>query len=130
MNPDFLPVRELEGHLLLSIKKTDFGLTVSTRELVYHKPHVNYYLKLDDMVSLVPYEIKQGLIKPYANIRNNGNAEVSIRATDTAAYRIHVSAAVMHNRSGRFTLGSMQFVLPIPPRMLELIGKHSGMSSL
>ncbi|SDT49137.1 hypothetical protein SAMN05444162_4559 [Paenibacillaceae bacterium GAS479] len=129
MNTDFLPVRELEGHLLLSIKKNDFGLTVSTQELVYHKPHVNYYLKLSDMVSLVPFETIQekGMTVAY---QRSGTAEYAISGANVSTYRIHVSSAVMHNRSGRFPMGSMQFVLPIPPRMLQLIGAHSGMSSL
>ncbi|MGN7453688.1 hypothetical protein ACTHPH_02600 [Paenibacillus pasadenensis] len=129
MNADFLPVRDLEGHLLLSVKKPDFGLTVSTRELVYHKPHVNYYLKLDDMVSLMPFELRQTKEMKAGHSRG-GTAEYAVSGAGASAYRIHVSAAVMHNRSGRFQMGAMQFILPIPPRMLQLIGVHSGMSRL
>ncbi|QJC54338.1 hypothetical protein HGI30_11755 [Paenibacillus albicereus] len=129
MNADFLPVRDLEGHLLLSIKKPEFGLTVSTRELVYHKPHVNYYLKLDDMVSLVPFELRRTKEMTAGHSRG-GTAEYAISGADVPVYRIHVSAAVVHNRSGRFQTGAMQFILPIPPRMLQLIGAHSGMSRL
>ncbi|MGU3472749.1 hypothetical protein ACLBWT_16595 [Paenibacillus sp. D51F] len=126
MNSDFIPVRELEGTLLLSIKKPDFGMTITTSELIYHKPHANYHLKLEDMVSIVPFANPK---KPAAPLRayQDQTAEYAVSFTEGPSYRIQVASAAMHNRSGRFPLGAMQFVLPLPHRMLQLIGTYSGM---
>jgi len=127
VNPDFIQLKTIDGELKLSLKKSDYGVTVSTKELVFHKPHVNYHIKLDDIVSLVPF-VSEGK-RTRVSVENPGQGAVELASgkPEPDQYRMYVRAAVLHNRSGITTLGTMQFVIPIHPKMLKLIAEYSGL---
>jgi len=126
MHPDFIRLRSLEGDLKLSQKKSSYGVTVSTQELVFHKPHVNYHIKLADIVSIVPFEGQTERLIAHKNKRED-HAEYISATPDTEQYRLYVRAATLHNRSGLKALGTMQFVFPLHKRMMELIARYSGL---
>ncbi|CAG5084791.1 Putative uncharacterized protein [Thermobacillus xylanilyticus] len=127
MNRDFIQLRGLEGELKVSQKKREYGLTVSTREIVFHKPHVNYHIKYDDIVSIVPFE-PQGR-RTRVSVRNSSGSavEYASQRADTDQYRLYASRVTVHNRSGLAAMGAMQFVLPIPPKLMAVIAEFSGL---
>ncbi|MFS0727974.1 hypothetical protein [Paenibacillus sp. 1P07SE] len=129
MHPDFIQLRSLEGELKLSQKKSNYGVTVSTRELVFHKPHVNYHIKLADIISITPFEAQTGRLFAHKNKRED-RAEYISTTPDTDQYRLYVSAATVHNRSGLKTLGAMQFVFPLHKRLMEVIARYSGLNRI
>lgn len=122
MNPDFIKLKPLEGELKLSHKKRQFGITVSTKELVLHKPHVNYYLLLDDIVSITPFEA-EGLRQMRLVNKLQSQREVVQAGDGTPHYNVYVKSATIHNRSGLFALGAMSFVIPIRHELIKAIGK-------
>lgn len=125
MNEDFIQIKSLEGELKISHKKRSFGLTVSTKELVYQKPHANYFIKLEDIVSITPCEKpvgRQGMEYHRASGSETVNWEAGM-----PHYRIYVKEAVLHNRSGIMRLGIAQFILPVHPELLTAISKYSGL---
>ncbi|CAM4386945.1 hypothetical protein [Paenibacillus tarimensis] len=126
MNPDFLQLKTIDGELKLSQKKSDYGVTVSTKEFVFHKPHVNYHIKLEDITSITPFE-PVGKRKVSIETRSSDTVEFVSSRAGGDQYRIFVKQAVMHNRSGLFPIGAMQFVIPINERFMKLIGDYSGM---
>ncbi|GIQ66169.1 hypothetical protein ABEV74_15425 [Paenibacillus cisolokensis] len=126
MNPDFIRLKSLEGELKLSHKNKDYGITVSTAEFVIHKPHVNYFIRFADMVSIVPYEAPGGG-RMAVRHKRRGGAELATANPSRDTYRIFVRGATVHNRSGRFDIGPMEFVLPIHRDLLELVAQYSGM---
>ncbi|XEC97224.1 hypothetical protein AB6A23_12100 [Paenibacillus tarimensis] len=128
MNRDFLQPKMLEGELKLSHKYYDFGVTVSTHEIVFHKPHVNYHIKYSDLISIMPFVIKG---KPYSeeNRKKDRTELISLKAS-TDTFKLHVRNAVMHNRSGVTKLGMMQFVFPIHSGLLKIIAEYSGLSQI
>jgi len=128
MYNDFLQIKSLEGELKLSHKKREFGITLSTKELVYQKPHVNYIIRLDGIVTITPYEPSEarGRRRGWTGVPTH---ELIGLATGKDHYRIYTTGAVMHSRSGLFTLGATEFILPIAPEMLRAIGKYSGLES-
>src|SRR5690606_5919863 len=115
MNPDFIQLKTIDGELKLSLKKSDYGVTVSTKELVFHKPHVNYHVKLEDIISLVPF-VSEGK-RTRVSVENPGLGAVELASgqPNPDQYRMYVKSAVLHNRSGVTSLGAMQFVIPIHP---------------
>ncbi|PYI55949.1 hypothetical protein [Paenibacillus flagellatus] len=121
MNPDFIKLKPLEGELKLSHKKPHFGITVSTKEVVLHKPHVNYYLNLEDIVSITPFETKPS---PQVRLvsRQTASHEVVQAGDGTPHYNVFVKKATLHNRSGLFSLGAMRFVIPIHHELMNMIG--------
>lgn len=126
MNNDFLQIKSLEGELKLSHKKGSFGITLSTKELVYQKPHVNYIILLEHIVTITPFEEK-----PAVRRGRQGVPTHELRGLEVGRhhYRIYASEAVIHSRSGWFTLGATEFVLPISPEMLSAIGRCSGLNA-
>lgn len=128
MHPDFIQLKTIEGELKLSRKTYEYGLTVSTKEFVYHKPHVNYHIKLANIVSIVPFEGTMSRPVSIENSRPGAVEYIHAFPVSTRQFRVFVSSAEMHNRSGRFPTGAMEFVLPIDQGMMKIIGEYSGMS--
>jgi hypothetical protein len=128
VNRDFIQLKSLEGELKLSHKKSDFGITVSTKELVYQKPHLNYYIMLEDIVSIVPYET---VGKPVRFVHSrHANNEIMNLSVGQNHYRIRAHGATMHSRSGLFRLGPTEFVLPIADELLRSIAQYGRLSSI
>jgi hypothetical protein len=127
VNRDFIQLRGLEGELKVSQKKREYGLTVSTREIVFHKPHVNYHIKYDDIISIVPFE--QQMRRTRVSVRHSSGSAVEYASprADTDQYRLYASRVTVHNRSGLTAMGAMQFVLPIPPKLMAVIAEFSGL---
>lgn len=122
MHPDFIKLKPLEGELKISHKKGHFGITVSTKEMVLHRPHANYYVNYEDIVSIIPAESKS--LKQLRLVAKQPAREEIVQAKDgTQQFSMHVSQATVHNRSGIFAVGTMQFVIPIHRELMEAIGR-------
>ncbi len=124
---DFLKIKSIAGELKLSHKKREFGITVSTEELIVQKPHVNYHVRLADITQIVPYRPEKGL-NPFRQMRKDldGRAVTAVHEGGDH-YIFHVSSAVMHNRSGNFDLGACRMIIPVKPDVLKEIGKYGGL---
>ncbi|TVY10015.1 hypothetical protein [Paenibacillus cremeus] len=129
MNENFIKIKGLDGELKISHKKKDFGLTVSTKEMVYQKPHANYHIKLEDIVSITPYEEPIGARKIRFNSQKASGSETVNLHTGMQHYRIYVREAELHNRSGIFKLETAQFILPIMKDLLLAISKYGGLNA-
>jgi hypothetical protein len=115
--------------LIISHKKREFGLTVSTEELVFQKPHANYHIKLEDIAGIVPFETK-GKRTVTLTTERNAVREITKLPIGSGHYRFYVNAAVVHNRSGVFQMGPSEFVLPVLADLLHAITKHGGMNAV
>lgn len=129
MNDNFIHIKSMDGDLKLVHKKRDFGITISTKELVFQKPHVNYHLKLEDIVSIIPFDTAELKAITFNNRRHSGS-ELMNMSSGMPHYKIHVQRAILHNRSGIFPLSSAQFILPIHHELLLAISKYSGLSAV
>jgi hypothetical protein len=129
MNEDFIAIKTVQGDLKLSHKKRDFGITVTTKELIYQKPHANYHIKLEDIVSIVPFDNSNVKTITFHNRRSAGD-EIINMSTGNSHYRVYVRSAVHHNRSGLFPMGAAQFILPIHSDLLLAISKYGGLNAV
>jgi len=129
MNSDFIRIKSLEGELKISQKKTHFGLTVSTKEIVIHKPHINYHIRYEDIVSILPFDTSSFGPMSLVNRQTGGRVEVTRSRWDagTDMYKVYVRAAAMHNRSGIYPMRAMEFVIPIHAELLETISAYCGL---
>lgn len=118
-----MKLKPLEGELKLSHKKSGFGITVTTKEVVLHKPHVNYYLNLADIVSITPFELK-GAAQVRVMNNNNARFEVVQAGDGTPHYSLYATKATVHNRSGLFTHGAIRFIIPIHRDLMNTIGQY------
>jgi hypothetical protein len=129
MNDNFIRIKELEGELKMSHKKHEFGLTVSTKEFVLQKPHVNYHVKLANITGITPFEVKGTQTMTFSS-RSAASNEILTVSVGPQHYRFFVKEATVHNRSGIFHLGRAQFIMPVLPDLLQLISKLAGMQRL
>ncbi|TBL80364.1 hypothetical protein [Paenibacillus thalictri] len=129
MNRDFIQIKALEGELKISHKKYDSGLTVSTKELVWQKPHVNYHILLEHIFSIVPFEPPAGRAMSFHQ-SYSGNEIIYSGAAGLPLFKVVAHKATIYNRSGMFSLGSTQFIIPIHRDMLNAISKYSGMERI
>lgn len=129
MNRDFISIRSIEGEIKLSHKKREYGLTVTSKELILQKPHMNYYLKLEDIWSITPVD-PYGL-KPIRNIKDWTEASELVSVSPgTRHYRIMLRSAVIHSRSGLRQIQACDFILPITEEILRAIGLWAGLKML
>jgi hypothetical protein len=129
MNSEFIKIKSLEGDLRMSHKKKDYGLTISTKELILHKPHVNYYFKLEDIISILPFDNQKLKTITFVNWRSS-NQESTNFSAGSQHYRLYVHAATVHNRSGIFKLGPTDVIIPIHEQMLRAISECACLSGL
>ena len=129
MNRDFIGIQALAGELKLSHKRREIGMTVTTAEFVLQKPHMNYIVQLADIISIVPFD-SAGLMKLAIVNKNGSGDQVTSVSAGAAHYRIRVKKASLHNRSGIYTLGLMEFVIPVHAELLAAIGRYSGLVSI
>lgn len=128
MKSDFIRIKALEGELKWYHKRKDLAATVSTKEFVLQKPHVNYHIMLEDIISIVPYEEARAKRVPFVNRKASGN-EVTYLTSGRQQYRFHVRKAVMHNRSGIMAMGPAVFIIPVINELLQAIAEYGGMNS-
>jgi hypothetical protein len=122
---DFIQIKLLEGDLIIYHKKQDLGLTVSTQELVIQRPHLNYYLKLKDIISIIPYYSDRGRSVSLIS-RDHSSREISRLSGESGSYRLFVSKAIIHSRSGLSEIGKIEFVLPIANVLLDKIALYGA----
>jgi hypothetical protein len=127
MNENFIQIKSIQGDLKISHKKRDFGITVSTKELVYQKSNANYHFKLEDIISIMPYDTSDVKAITFHNRRSSGN-EIINMSIGIPHYRFYVQRAVLHNRSGIYQLGAAQFILPILKDLLLVVSKYAGLN--
>ncbi|GIP37699.1 hypothetical protein J31TS4_09790 [Paenibacillus sp. J31TS4] len=128
MSSDFLKIKSLEGEYKLYHKKNDVGITVTTKELVYQRPHLTYHIRLEDIITIVPYVPGPGR-RPF--VLTNERADGTVRtpfAGSSDAYRLYVKEASVHNRSGIFHAAGIDFVLPLHPDLLSAVTQYAGLS--
>ncbi|MVP00280.1 hypothetical protein [Paenibacillus lutrae] len=128
MNPDFIAIKLTDGELKYSHKKSDLGLTVTTKEFIIQKPYINYYISLDAIQSMVPYEA-QGRTVRMATTKGAAS-EVAVMSPGVQHYRIVVRETTVHNRSGIFHMAGSEFIMPLMNEMLLMISKYSGLHAV
>jgi hypothetical protein len=130
MSADFIAIKNLLGELKISHKKGDFGLTVTDREFVLQRPHMNIHVLLEDIVSIVPdHAVDAHGPKRFADRRGMG-VEAVRTVSSIPHYRIYVRAAQMHNRSGIMTLRGLLLVIPVLDELLQVMAQHGGLQAL
>ncbi len=121
---DFIQVKRLRGELLLSQKRNHWGCTLTTKELIFQKPHLSYHLLLDDIIGIVPFHPKHG-----------PGAEGWISPWETpdpsaSPYKITANRLTIIRRSGAVRRGQTDLILPLNQRFLRYFREHTDFTAL
>lgn len=121
---DFIPVKQLAGHLLISQKKNQWGTTLTTKELVFQKPHLSYHILLDDVIGIVPYEIEKESTPLHKHI------ETAVEPFTRHYYKLTLSALTIIRRQGIVHQGPTALIIPLNQRILDFLQKHTSLTVL
>ncbi|UFJ39352.1 hypothetical protein LOK74_14880 [Brevibacillus humidisoli] len=122
MNSDFIRLRNLEGELKLTQMNRSYSCSVTSKELVFQKPHMTYHLFLHDILSIVPISPEQRTI-PFRHSADQARSEYG-----SDYYKIAVKWGRVVTRSGVVEREDMEFIVPLSNKMLQYIAKYSGMT--
>ncbi|MEW9033804.1 MAG: hypothetical protein AB2404_13965 [Planifilum fimeticola] len=121
---DFIQVKRLRGELLLSQKRNRWGCTLTTKELIFQKPHISYHLLLDDIIGIVPF-------RPKRRTRGEGwNDQWENPDLSSSTYKITASRLTIIRRNGAVRRGQTDLILPLNQRFLRYFQKHTDFTAL
>ncbi|MGN7469787.1 hypothetical protein [Brevibacillus sp. SAFN-007a] len=121
MNSDFIRLKNMEGELKFTQMNNSYGFSVTTKELVFFKPHLTYHLFLHDIVSMVPHNLDSS---PVAFRLNRETVQTTF---GSHYYKIGVKWARVVSRSGIVERENMEFIVPLSAKMLAYITQYSGL---
>jgi hypothetical protein len=123
MNQDFIKIKHLHGELVLSHKKDGIGISVTTKEMFFQKPHHTYHILFEDILSIVPYPLKQKQTK--ISISDELQVHSSF---NHHLYRVTTSELIVINRNGRFVRQGAELILPLSHCFLEKVDQYSDLT--
>lgn len=115
-------MKQLAGHLIISQKKNQWGITLTTKELVFQKPHLSYHILLDDIIGIIPYEINKG------NHPFSEHIETSVEPFTRHYYKLTLSALTMIRRQGITHLSSTDLIISLNQRILDFLQKYTSLT--
>ena len=121
MNNHFIRLKQLEGELKLTQMNKDLGCSVTSKELVFFKPHMTYHLFLHDIISVVP-STRESL--PPAYLRRGQEPRPFFGAD---SYKLAAKWVRVISRSGIVERENMEFIVPLSDKMLSYILEYSGL---
>lgn len=122
MNSDFIRLKHLEGELKLTQMNRSLGTSVTSKELVFQKPHMTYHLFLHDIVSMVPIKLEQ------KNVVFFKSSETISTDFGSDYYKLVVKWARIVTRSGVMERENAEFIVPLSEKMLQYIAQYSGLT--
>jgi hypothetical protein len=111
---DFIEVKSMQGELLVSQKQNQLGCTLTTKELIFQKPHATYQILLTDTLGLIPFTLK----KPTTRWEALGDFLHPPRFSQQY-YRISASRVRIINRSGSHERGPTDLLVPLNDRFIR-----------
>ncbi|WP_139491416.1 hypothetical protein [Brevibacillus dissolubilis] len=121
MNSDFIRLKNLEGELKLTQMTRSLGTSVTSKELVFQKPHMTYHLFLQDIISMIPTKIES----PVMTMKHSSEWLRTEFASDY--YKIAVKWVRIVTRSGVVERENTEFIVPLSDKMLNYIRTYSGL---
>ncbi|RKD21671.1 hypothetical protein BEP19_13610 [Ammoniphilus oxalaticus] len=125
MSSDFIRVKALEGELKLSQVKSRFGCSITTKELVFQKPHQSYQIQLSDIISMKPHHLEA---RDIAFAVHTPRQEPVIATFEKNYYLISAEKVTIYNRNGVFEKGQTQVIAPLSQKILEHIACYSNLT--
>jgi len=122
---NFINIKKMEGELLLSQKRYDFGCTITTKELIFQKPHTSYQVRLEDIIGMVPFRLTA-----YRQTKEKAGDTIVDADFSTHYYKITVKQLRVINRNGKYDRGATDLIVPLDERFISLVERYAGFTTL
>ncbi|TCS95093.1 hypothetical protein [Hazenella coriacea] len=111
----FIPFKNFAGELLISQRRGNLRYTLTTKELVFQKPHTSYHIFLSDVIGLIP-------IQPHSMIPCSSHGDPWVAPNFySQIYKISAQKLQIINRQGLHTLEDTDLLLPLNQRLIYQI---------
>ncbi|MGO0062368.1 hypothetical protein ACTID9_20500 [Brevibacillus fluminis] len=124
MNADFIRLKNLEGELKLTQMTNSLSCSVTSKELVFQKPHTTYHLFLADILSMLPVTV------PSKNVSFRHQAEFIRSEFSSDYYKLTAKWVRIVTRSGVVEREDMEFIVPLSSKMLAYISDLGGLQAI
>lgn len=117
----FIPIKQFAGDLIISQRRYELRSTLTTKELIFQKPHITYYIWIDLILGIVPYQ-------PATNkkILLDNNPIYSHKKL----FKISCQKVNIITRSGLNIHHNAEIVIPIHQRLLAYLTRSSDFTQL
>jgi hypothetical protein len=120
----FIPIKRLAGQLILSQRHNHWGATLTTKELIFQRPHLSYHIFLDDILGLVPYPLptnQRGTHSVVGWLEPNRHRDF---------YKLSVARLHLVNRQGAFTQDTADLIIPLNSRFIHFLSQVTNLTLL
>ncbi|MET3287824.1 hypothetical protein EDM56_17225 [Brevibacillus fluminis] len=124
MNADFIRLKNLEGELKLTHMTNSLSCSVTSKELVFQKPHTTYHLFLADILSMLPVTV------PSQNVSFRHQSEFVRSEFSSDYYKLTAKWVRIVTRSGVVERENMEFIVPLSSKMLAYISDFGGLQAI
>lgn len=124
MNSDFIRLKNLEGELKMTHMTHSLSCSVTSKELVFQKPHTTYHLFLDDILSMLPVTI------PSNNVTLRNQSEFIRSEFRSDYYKLTAKWVRIVTRSGVVERENVDFIVPLSSKMLGYISDLGGLQAI
>lgn len=125
VNPDFIQVKSLEGELKLSQKRRGYGITITTKEIIFQRPHLSYHVLLEDVLSL------QSITSPPKNIKFEVDPITTVSTTfGSKYYKLVASKVTVYSRSGSSKQEDTEFLVSLSDPFIHYFSKFSNLTPI
>lgn len=124
MNTDFIRLKNLEGELKLTQMTHSLSCSVTSKELVFYKPHTTYHLFLHDILSMLPVTV------PSKNVTFRHQSEFIRSEFHSDYYKLTVKWVRIVTRSGVVERENVDFIVPLSSKMLTYISDLGGLKAI
>lgn len=122
MRKDFISVKQMAGELKLSQVKQGLRCTVTTKEIIFQKPHRSYHILFDDIIEMLPFNI------PPQTITLPATGGEKVKATfGSSYYKIMTEKAKIYNRNGIYEQDQMELIIPLSQKFLRYVSRYSDL---
>ncbi|BCU82771.1 hypothetical protein JIR001_25540 [Polycladomyces abyssicola] len=122
---NFINIKKMEGELLLSQKRYDFGCTITTKELIFQKPHTSYHVLLENILGMVPFRLTA-----YRQTKEKAGDTIVNADFSTQYYKITVKQLRVINRNGKYDRGATDLIVPLDERFIRFVERYAGFTTL
>jgi hypothetical protein len=125
MNQDFIRLKDTEGTLLLSHTNRNLGCKVTTKEIIFQRPHCTYQILFEDIVSMIPHDVPA---KPVMLPLFGNSAEKVSTSFASSYYKISADRVRVYNRSGTHERKAMDLIVPLHQLFLKYFARYCNLT--
>jgi hypothetical protein len=125
LNNDLIQVKELLGELKLSQKRRGYGVTITTKEIIFQRPYLSYHVLFKDVISL------HSISSPPKNIKFEVDPITTVSTTfGSEYYKLVASKVTVYSKNGSSEQVDTEFLVSLSDHFIQYFSKFSNLTAI